>query len=74
MSTEKEIRRLRRHMTCCVCGAYSGHFQQHWNRDTGFGICRDCVEWLKGRGTTLDEIKNLYGVEGINYAAAEVKS
>ena len=58
-----------RRLECCVCGEYAGRFEQHWNRDTGFGICRKCVDWVKSRGETDSEILDLYGVEGVNYAA-----
>lgn len=57
-----------RHLTCCVCGDYAGRWHQHWNRDTGYGICRKCVDWLIKRGESADEILDLYGREGINYA------
>lgn len=57
------------YMTCSVCGAHAGYFTQHTNRDDGYGICRSCVDWLLGRGTTAQEIKNLYGVAGVNYEA-----
>ena len=58
-----------RHMECCVCGDDAGRFEQHWNRDTGYGICRKCVDWVRSRGETDAEILDLYGVEGVNYAA-----
>ena len=56
-------------LECCVCGNDAGRFQQHWNRDTGYGICPDCVKWLREkRGTTEAEILDLYGKEGANFA------
>lgn len=58
-----------RHLTCCVCGDGAGRFKQHWNRDTGYGIDAKCVKWLRERGTSEDEIKDLYGIEGVNFAA-----
>lgn len=59
----------KKHMTCCICGEDAGHFEQHWNRDHGFGVCRECVDWVASRGDTAEEIENLYGLEGVNYAA-----
>lgn len=59
----------RRHLSCCVCGDDAGTFEQHWNRDTGFGVCPACVAWLRFHGTSEAEIKDLYGVEGVNFAA-----
>lgn len=61
-----------RELGCCVCGEYAGRFQQHWNRDTGFGVCRSCIDWLLSRGTSAEEITSLYGVEGVNYASKVV--
>ena len=55
-----------RHMTCCCCGAYAGHFQQHWNRDTGFGICRPCAIEHPSHYS-----ENSVGKEGVNWASAE---
>lgn len=56
-------------LECCVCGNGAGRWQQHWNRDTGYGICADCVQWLRATGrATEEEIKDLYGVEGVNFA------
>ena len=57
----------KRYMECCVCGSYAGHWEQHWNRDTGYGVCMKCIGWLKGRGETDAELLELYGVEGVNY-------
>lgn len=56
-------------LTCCVCGSDAGRWNQWWNRDRGYGICRSCVDWLKQRGTPDSEILDLYGREGVNYAA-----
>jgi len=53
--------------TCSSCGGHAGRWHQHSNRDTGYGMCFACIEWLRGRGTTEDEIKRLYGTEGVNW-------
>lgn len=58
-----------RSLTCAVCGADAGRFKQHWNQDTGWGICRPCIDRLAARGETAEELGDLYGIEGINYAA-----
>jgi hypothetical protein len=55
-------------LECCVCGNSAGNWRQHWNRDTGYGVCPDCIKWLRERGTTEEEIKDLYGTEGVNFA------
>jgi hypothetical protein len=57
-------------LQCCVCGLGAGNFKQHWNRDTGYGICRSCVDWLLAKGrASPEEMLDLYGKEGVNYAA-----
>lgn len=57
------VRRLR----CSCCGADVGRWSQHWNRDTGYGVCTGCVAAARARGAPLGEITNLYGVEGLNW-------
>lgn len=59
-----------RPLACCVCGSYAGKWQQHWNRDTGFGVCAPCVAWVRRRGTSEEEIRDLYGKEGVNWGAS----
>jgi len=66
-----------RRMTCSCCGSYAGHFAQHANRDTGYGMCRPCIEWVqkpRGKhqlGETAAELLDLYGIEGTHYATQE---
>ena len=57
------------HMTCCVCGEYAGRWEQHWNRDTGFGVCVPCIAYVRSRGADDAEIADLYGKDGVNYGA-----
>lgn len=56
------------HLQCAVCGSYAGKYQQHSNRDNGYGVCLDCVRWLlTERKVPPAEMKNNYGIAGINY-------
>ena len=55
-----------RHLTCACCGDAAGRWQQHWNQDTGFGLCFRCAEWIKGRDRVID-FESTYGKPGINY-------
>lgn len=55
-------------LTCAVCGSDAGRWHQHWNRDTGYGVCRKCVRWVRDRGEREGEIESLYGIEGVNFA------
>lgn len=53
-------------MSCCCCGE-SCRARQWWNRDTGYGICRKCIDWMRARGTSDAELLELYGQEGIHW-------
>ena len=66
MSQDQPIRNL----TCCVCGEGTRGRQWH-NRDTGFGVCKKCVEWVKSRGETDANVHSYYGVEGVHYNIEE---
>lgn len=57
------------HKECCCCGGGAGRFEQHWNRDTGYGICRDCADDEIKRGTSPANMVELYGIPGKHYAA-----
>jgi hypothetical protein len=64
--------RKKRKLICACCGEYvPGRWYQFWNQDTGYGICRKCVDWLLGKGETQAEIEGSYGKEGINFAGKE---
>lgn len=62
-----------RTLTCTCCGG-AARGRQWENMDQGFGICSDCVGWLKDRkdfpmmpyGATLN-----YGVEGLHFFSKE---
>lgn len=53
-------------LTCCVCGGDAGRWKQHWNRDTGYGICPSCIAEEAVRNTT-DQLESYYGKPGVNY-------
>lgn len=55
-------------LRCAVCGDNAGRWKQHPNRDTGYGVCRPCVDWLVDvRNTSPEQMKNDYGTAGVNY-------
>ena len=61
-----------RRLYCSCCGSANGCFAQHWNQDTGYGICRPCVlKWYRGKGHTEADIEQMFGKEGVNWANAE---
>lgn len=59
-----------RRLTCCCCGEDAGSFEQHPNRDDGFGICASCIARFRRDGMSEAEILDLYGREGVNFASA----
>jgi hypothetical protein len=56
-------------LDCCCCGGYVKG-RQWWNRDTGYGICPSCAEWISKRETP-ETMRNNYGVEGVHYNLKE---
>jgi hypothetical protein len=57
--------------TCACCGGGAGRWKQWHSQDTGYSICRRCVDRIKGRGMSDDEFQRIYGVEGVHYAPAQ---
>lgn len=52
----------------CGCCGESALGKQHWNHDTGFGLCAHCVYHFLERGERCaDELKG-YGNPGVNWA------
>lgn len=56
-------------LQCSCCGARTKG-KQHWNQDTGYGLCPKCAAWIATRndGRYADDLK-AYGTPGLNYAA-----
>jgi len=52
-------------LTCCCCGAAT-RGRQWWNRDTGFGLCPECIALCSQRETP-ESFQRLYGDEGVHY-------
>ena len=53
-------------LTCCCCGE-STKGRQWWNRDTGFGVCSGCIEFVRRQGEPEEQIRNYYGIEGVHW-------
>lgn len=60
-----------KHLTCACCGGDAPSLAQWWNRDTGYGVCGRCVDWIRSRGSTSEEISFSYGVEGRHWFSLE---
>jgi hypothetical protein len=61
-------------LTCCCC--FQGtHGRQWYNRDTGYGLCAKCANWIPTRGReTPEDMKENYGIEGVHYFLKEITS
>lgn len=54
------------HLECCVCGNNAGTWEQHYNRDDGYGICVSCVA-EQASIETPERLEQLYGKVKVNY-------
>lgn len=63
--TSKDEQQPIRFLTCCCCGG-SAIGRQWWNRDTGYGLCVNCIP-LCSRGETPEDFTRLYGVRGVHF-------
>ena len=72
MDQTKELLKPIRNLECCCCGE-STRGRQWWNRDTGYGICRDCITFVRSKKKdgkprqSEDQIRDYYGMEGIHF-------
>ncbi len=54
-----------RRLLCSCCGAVTRGAQWH-NRDTGYGLCADCIDFCR-RKETAESFRSLYGDRGVHY-------
>ena len=54
-----------RHLTCCCCGALTKG-RPWWNRDEGYGLCPNCVEFTRGFVCEAEH-RDCYGEPGVHY-------
>ncbi|MFP3637562.1 hypothetical protein [Paraburkholderia sp. SIMBA_054] len=59
---------IKRLVCCCCSGEAFG--RQWWNRDTGYGLGKCCIDFAS-RGVSEEEMKSSYGVRGIHYDVPE---
>lgn len=53
-------------LTCACCGE-TAIGRQWWNRDTGYGLCAECVPFILAR-EGADGLHNGYGIAGKHFA------
>ncbi len=63
--TEITLRTRPKRLTCCCCGAATVG-RQWWNRDTGFGLCTDCIDYVS-RGMDAEDVERSYGIRGVHF-------
>ena len=56
-------------LTCCCCGAET-RGRQWYNRDTGYGLCPKCAQWIATR-KTLEEMQENFGEAEVHYFTKE---
>jgi hypothetical protein len=68
--TEEKMSEIRR-LTCCCCGGSTRGRQWH-NRDTGYGLCARCYEWIRNGGKeSPEDMLSYYGEPGIHHSIVE---
>lgn len=53
-------------LTCCCCGSGTKG-RQWWNRDTGYGLCDDCIEYCSVHTVPVGGTARSYGVRGVHW-------
>lgn len=64
---KRELTKPIRRLECCCCGSVEIRGRQWWNRDTGYGICVACIQFVRNHGETEVEIRDNYGIEGVHW-------
>lgn len=54
-----------RRKICACCAGITRGSQWH-NRDDGFGLCNDCIDFC-ARGATPEDFQRAYGLRGVHF-------
>ncbi len=54
----------------CACCGERCRGRQWWNRDTGWGLCANCIDYTS-KSETPEEHRQCYGERGVHYDIAE---
>lgn len=54
------------YMRCCCCGGGT-RGRQWWNRDTGFGLCDECIDDVGVADVAIGATAASYGVRGYHW-------
>lgn len=69
-TARKAARRKLTTLTCCCCGNGTKG-RQWWNRDTGYGLCDECIGTCGVGGVAPGEVADAYGVRGRHWDTKE---
>ncbi len=53
-------------LECCCCGGGLKGRQWH-NRDDGYGLCPNCIDYCAEREPTVEAFERCYGLRGIHF-------
>lgn len=53
-------------LICCCCGRYTKG-RQWWNRDTGYGLCDDCIESNGVQDVPMGQETGGFGIRGFHW-------
>ena len=57
-------------LRCACCGGNAPAKKQWWNRDTGYGVCARCFEWIAKR-EGQEQAESFYGKAGVHHSVEE---
>jgi len=55
-----------RRLTCCCCGNET-RGRQWWNRDTGYGLCVECIDANGVSNVPMGRVADSFGVRGVHW-------
>jgi hypothetical protein len=53
-------------LRCCCCDSAT-RGRQWWNRDTGYGLCDDCIEYCRVADVKHGDTARAYGIRGFHW-------
>lgn len=54
------------YLRCCICDNGT-RGRQWWNRDHGFGLCDECIDFAGVSSIPVGGVANSYGVRGVHW-------
>jgi len=57
-------------LRCACCGAPAPALKQWYNRDTGYGLCKKCANWITEKEGS-EYVRDCYGEAGVHHSIEE---